>query len=128
MTKDDPGTRPPALSVDVWLRGSDVATTDTIEGVARAPRDWTDDDVRAVLGGMLRAMDRRKRPGEPDREIALRGLSWIVNPYEEGGVVIAIEITMGAAIAGPFDIDQAALDAMIGRVLAPAAPSSSAIH
>ena len=30
-----------------------------------------------------------------------------MNPYEEGGVVIAIEITLGAAIAGPFDIDQA---------------------
>ena len=32
----------------------------------------------------------------------MRGLSWIVNPYEDGGVVIAIEITMGAAVAGPF--------------------------
>ena len=66
---------------------------------------------------MLRAMDRLKRPGEGDREIALRGLSWIVNPYESGGVVIAIEITLGAAIAGPFDIDQAGLEAMITRVL-----------
>ena len=27
--------------------------------------------------------------------------SWIVNAYDEGGVVIAIEITLGAAIAGP---------------------------
>jgi hypothetical protein len=54
--------------------------------------------------------------------VALRGLSWIVNPYEEGGVVIAIEITMGAAIAGPFVIDQAVLEAMIARVLAPARP------
>lgn len=116
------------LSVDVWLRGSEVATTESIDAVPRAPRDWTDDDVRAVLGGMLRAMDRKKRPGEPDREIALRGLSWIVNPYEEGGVLIAIEISIGAAVAGPFDIDKAALEAMIARVLAPAAPSSSAIH
>jgi hypothetical protein len=32
-----------------------------------------------VLEGMLRALDRRKPPGEPDRGIALRGLSWIVN-------------------------------------------------
>jgi hypothetical protein len=67
---------------------------------------------------MLRAMDRRKRPGESDREIALRGLSWIVNPYEGGGVVIAIEITTGAAVAGPFDIDKSALEGMIARVLA----------
>jgi len=84
--------------------------------------------VREVLNGMLRAMDRRKRPGEPDREISLRGLSWIVNPYAEGGVLIAIEITMGAAVAGPFDINKAALEAMIARVLAPPAPSSTTVH
>src|SRR5262245_58514355 len=105
------------VAVDVWLRGTDVATTEHIDGVADAPRAWTDVDVRLVLEGMLRAMDRRKRPGEPDRAISLRGLSWIVNRYEEGGVVIAIEITLGAAIAGPFDIDQAALETMITRVL-----------
>ena len=57
--------------------------------------------------------------------IALRSLSWIVNPYEEGGVVIAIEITLGAAIAGPFDIDRASLEALITRVLA--APARSGI-
>jgi hypothetical protein len=105
------------LSVDVWLRGSDFATTEHIEGIERQPREWTDDDVRLVLEGMLRAMDRRKRPGEPDREIALRGLSWIVNPYEEGGVLIAIEIAMGAAVSGPFEIEQTTLEAMIRRVL-----------
>ena len=78
---------------------------------------------------MLRAMDRLKQPGEATATIALRGLSWIVNPYEEGGVVIAIEITLGAAVAGPFDIDKAALEAMIARVLTqPAPPSSSTVH
>lgn len=117
------------VSVDVWLRGSDFATTEQIEGVTRPPREWVDDDVRQVLEGMLRAMDRRKRPGEADRDIALRGLSWIVNAYEEGGVVIAIEITLGAAVAGPFDIDKAGLEAMIARVLSyTAPPTSSTIH
>jgi hypothetical protein len=106
------------VPVDIWLRGSDVATTETIDGLSRTPSDWVDDDVRMLLEGMLRAMDRRKRPGEPDRAISLRGLSWIVNPYEEGGVVIAIEITLGAAVAGPFAVDQAALEAMITRVIA----------
>lgn len=115
------------VTVDIWLRGSDVATTETLDDAVRAPREWTDDDVRTVLNGMLRAMDRRKRPGEPDREIALRGLSWIVNPYESG-VLIAIEITLGAAIAGPFEIDKAALEAMITRVLAAPAPTSSSVH
>ena len=116
------------VTVDVWLRGTDAASTETIEGITRVPRDWTDDDVRSILDGMLRAMDRRKRPGEPDREISLRGLSWIVNPYDEGGVVIAIEITLGAAVAGPFDIDKGTLEMMINRVLAPSPPASSTVH
>ena len=106
------------IPVDIWLRGSDYATTISIEGVTRAPNAWTDDDVRVILEGMLRAMDRLKRPGEDDRAISLVGLSWIVNPYEEGGVVIAIEIPTGAAVAGPFDIDGKTLEAMIARVLA----------
>jgi hypothetical protein len=105
------------VNVDVWLRGNNFATTETIDGIARDPRAWTDADVRAVLEGMLRAMDRSKHPDGPDRPIALRGLSWIVNRYEGGGVVIAIEITLGAAIAGPFDVDQSSLEAMIARVL-----------
>jgi hypothetical protein len=115
------------VSVDIWLRGSDFATTDRIDGIDRQPQDWTDDDVRQVLEGMLRAMDRRKRPGEPDRDIALRGLSWIVNRYQDGGVLIAIEITMGAAISGPFDIDQSALETMIRRVLA-VGPTPKTVH
>ena len=106
-----------SVPVDIWLRGSDVATTATIEEVTRAPSIWTDDDVRLVLEGMLRAMHRLKHPSRTEAPIALRGLSWIVNPYVEGGVVIAIEITLGAAVAGPFDIDKAALETMITRVL-----------
>jgi hypothetical protein len=122
------------LSVDVWLRGTDFATTATIEGPPRVPAAWTDDDVRTVLEGMLRAMDRQNNPDGGERSIALRGLSWIVNPYEEGssrGVVIAIEITLGAAIAGPFEIDKASLESMIARVIAAptgVAPATSRVH
>jgi hypothetical protein len=117
------------VPVDVWLRGTDFATTETIEGIARVPSEWTDADVRQVLEGMLRALDRRRRPGEADRGIALRGLSWIVNPYEEGGVVVAIEIAIGAAIAGPIDIDKTTLELMIARILAsPVDLSSSQVH
>jgi hypothetical protein len=116
------------VHVDVWLRGNDFATTESIEGVAREPQTWADADVRNVLEGMLRAMHRLKHPGEAERVIALRGLSWIVNPFEDGGVVIAIEITLGAAIAGPFDIEKNALEAMIERVLArPPAPPSAGV-
>jgi hypothetical protein len=111
------------VQVDVWLRGENVATTRPIPGVVRPPSEWVDDDVRAVLLGMLRVMHTLKHPDEGERIIALRGLSWIVNPYEDGGVVIAIEITLGAAIAGPFEIDKSALEAMITRVLQQPAPA-----
>src|SRR3954464_16002514 len=117
------------IAVDVCLRGLDFATTTTGECVARAPRAWTDDDVRLVLEGMLRALDRLKRPGEADRSVSLRGISWIVNAYDQGGVVIAIEITMGAAVAGPFDIEGPALEAMIDRLLrGSVATSAASVH
>jgi hypothetical protein len=117
------------VSVDIWLRGTEHATTKPIEGIAHEPSAWTDEDVRAILEGMLRVMAQLKQPGQEPRTIALRGLSWIVNTYDEGGVVIAIEITLGAAIAGPFDIDKARLEAMITRVMAPPiAPPSTTVH
>jgi hypothetical protein len=105
------------IPVDIWLRGNDFATTRSIEDIAREPHAWTDADVRRVLEGMLVAMHRLKHPAEEHQVVQLRGLSWIVNPYEDGGVVIAIEISMGAAVAGPLDIDQARLEGMIDRVL-----------
>jgi hypothetical protein len=115
------------VHVDVWLRGNDFATTQAIEGIAREPSAWTDDDVRAVLEGMLHAMHRLKHPDDASQMVSLRGLSWIVNPFEDGGVVIAIEITMGAVIAGPFDIDKSRLEAMISRVLVRPDPAQSGV-
>ena len=122
------------IPVEIWLRGNNHATTDAIAAVDREPQAWTDGDVAAVLEGMLRAMDKAKNPlAEGDRPIVLRGFSWIVNPYEEGGVLIALEMTLGAAVAGPFDIPEARLTAMIGRVVAasahaPRPDSSSSVH
>ncbi len=109
------------ISVDVWIRGTDFATTKQIDTVGREPDAWIDDDVRAILEGMLHAMDEAKHPGQANRVAALRGFSWIVNPFE-GGVLIAIEMTLGAAVVGPFQIDKARLEGMITRVLASAAP------
>jgi len=109
------------ISVDVWIRGTDFATTKQIQSVTRTPDAWTDEDVRAVLQGMLHAMDEAKNPGQVNRVAALRGFSWIVNPFENG-VLIAIEMTLGAAVAGPFTIDKGRLEAMITRVLAQSAP------
>jgi hypothetical protein len=117
------------IPVDVWLRGTDFARTTSFEGPPRTPAQWTDEDVQSVLSGMLRAMQKEKDPNADAGTIALRGLSWIVNPYEEGGVVIAIEITLGAAIAGPFDVDQPALETLIARALLPRGrPTSTSVH
>ena len=109
------------ISVDVWIRGTDFATTKQIDTIRREPDAWVDEDVRAILEGMLHAMDEAKNPGQANRVATLRGFSWIVNPFE-GGVLIAIEMTLGAAVAGPFTIDKAHLEAMITRVLAASSP------
>ena len=106
------------IQLDVWVRGQNHATTYVIDPVVREPRAWTDHDVSAVLVGMLRALDRAKNPDTAaDRPVALRGFSWIVNPFEEGGVVIALELSLGAVIAGPFDIGAPELSAMIERAI-----------
>ena len=107
------------ISVDVWLRGDNHATTYVINPVGREPGNWTERDVCAVLVGMLRALERAKNPEAPaDRPVALRGFSWIVNPYDEGGVVIALEMSLGAIVAGPFQIAERDLTAMIQSVMA----------
>ena len=117
------------FSVDIWLRGDNHATTEIIAPVPREPRAWTDGDVAAVLEEMLRTLDRVKNPGaDPSRPIALRGFSWIVNPYESGGVLIALELTLGAAVAGPFDIPERELTAMIHRVVAAHRATSDTVH
>jgi hypothetical protein len=106
------------ISVDVWLRGDHHATTVSLPPVHREPRAWTEVDVAEVLTGMLRAMDRASNPdGDPDRPIALHGFSWIVNPFDAGGVVIALEMSLGAAVAGPFDIAERDLTRMIQTVV-----------
>jgi len=107
------------IELDIWLRGTNHATSHVITPVHRAPRAWTDTDVVAVLVGMLRALEQAGNPdSDKDRPIALRGFSWIVNPFEAGGVVIALELSLGAVIAGPFDIPERDLNTMIARVVA----------
>ena len=113
------------FDVEIVLRNRDYAVTEQLH----QPRDaaqWTDDDVAAVLREILLAIDRASNPKATERYVALRGFSWIVEPAE-GGVVIAIEIPSGAAVAGPFAIDQGALDGMIGRVLR-GANSKTVVH
>lgn len=123
-----------AIPVEVWLRGEVDATTHSLPSSDRAPGAWTDDDVADLLVGMLRVMNAAKNPSaDPGVPIALRGFSWIVNPFESGGVVVAIEMSLGAAVAGPFDVAEGPLSAKIQRVMdaerrrpsAPAKPATS---
>lgn len=107
------------VEAEIWVRGQHHATTEVVASLERQPRAWTDRDVSDVLIGMLRALDRARNPdADADRPVALRGFSWIVNPFENGGVVIAIEMSLGAIVAGPFDIAQRELSTMIERVMA----------
>jgi hypothetical protein len=107
------------IPLDIWLRGDNHATSHVISVASAEPRRWKDDDVTAVLVGMLRALEQAKNPeADETRRVAMRGFSWIVNPYEGGGVVIALELSLGAVVAGPFDIAERDLSAMIERVMA----------
>lgn len=117
------------FQVDIWLRGDHHATTAVIAPVPREPSVWTDADIVAVLEGMLRALDRAKDPNaSPDRPVSLRGFSWIVSPFETGGVVIALELTLGAVVAGPFDVPESVLSAKIERVMGAQRPAVQTVH
>jgi len=118
------------LQVDVWLRGTDFAKTQKISGVSLDPASWTDHDVSTLLKAMLLAIYRQKNPESTESTVFLRGFSWIVNPFEDGGVVVAIEIQAGAAVSGPFNIDKRQLEEMVTRAISTnaAAASTASVH
>ena len=115
------------FDIEIVLRDRDSAIVERLEHDGNDVPAWTELDVHDVLKGMLLAIDRAKNPGSEQRYVALRGFSWIVEPTERG-VVIALEIPTGAAVAGPFDIPQARLDSLITKVLAAARPSPTVVH
>lgn len=115
------------FDIEIVLRDRDSAIVERLEHDGNDVPAWTELDVHEVLKGMLLAIDRAKNPGSKQRYVALRGFSWIVEPTERG-VVIALEIPTGAAVAGPFDIPQARLDSLITKVLAAARPSPTVVH
>lgn len=116
------------FDVEIVLRERDYAVTERVLCPARRPSEWSETDVEQVLKEILLAIDRVRNPAAESRHVALRGFSWIVEPTGEGGVVIAIEIQSGAAVAGPFDADQGVLDRLITRVLARSAPGRPVVH
>jgi len=114
------------FDVEIVLRETNHAVTQRIEH-GTEPRAWRELDVETVLKQILLAIDRVKHPSGGGRHVALRGFSWIVEPMGEA-VVIAIEIPMGAAVAGPFAIEPQRLDTMIRRVIAAAAVPRPTVH
>lgn len=111
------------MDVDVWVRGQQDATTRKIDGVPEDASEWTDDDVKSLLEQMLLALERVKNPGGEAPPISLRGFSWIVSP-DPNGVLIHLEMQMGTASAGPFEIGEAELTEMIARVMGGPRPST----
>lgn len=115
------------FDLEVMLRGNEQVFVERIDH-EREPSAWTDADVDVVLKRILKAIDRMINPGaSAERPVSLRGMSWIVSPYE-GGVVIALEIHSASAVAGPFAIAQDRLSAMVERVLNPSIPPSTRVH
>jgi hypothetical protein len=113
--------------VEIVLRERNDAVTERVRHAGNDAADWTEADVERVLKSILLAINRVKNPEQDDGYVALRGFSWIVEPTD-AGAVIAIEIPMGAAVAGPFDIPQPALDRLVARVVAAAAPRRPSVH
>lgn len=122
-----------AMSVDVWVRGTNEARTEPLVGVPADPATWTDADVRQLLTAMLLALERVHNPGGDPPAVSLRGFSWIVSPDDRpgagpaappasadggAGVLVHLDMRMGTASAGPFAIGERALSTMIERVMA----------
>ena len=105
------------FNVEIVLKGRDFAVTEAVSVPHGEPSSWSEVAVRDVLVEILRAIERAENPAAPpDRAVALRGFSWIVEPSGDA-VVLALEIPMGAAVAGPFAIGQERLDTLISGVL-----------
>jgi len=118
------------FNIEVVGKGYVHAVVETVVHDGRDAPAWTEEDVAAILKEILGAIDRVANPGADQRPVTLRGFSWIVEPSDDQ-VVVAVEIPSGAAVAGPFDIDQAHLSQMITRVIEDAGaplPGSSRIH
>jgi hypothetical protein len=116
-----------SIEMDVWVRGTVNAVTRHLTLETSADR-WSDADVRTLLTEMLLAIEREKNPGGEPPPVTLRGFSWIVSPYESGGVILHLEMVMGTASAGPLAIDEARLTGMVNRVLAPPPQQSERVH
>lgn len=105
------------FNVEVLLKGKEHVVDESVDLDRPDTADWADDDVRRILTLTLGIYDKVLNPSAETRSVSLQGFSWIVTPVD-GGVAIAIEMSTGALVAGPFDVDADELTATIQRVMA----------
>jgi hypothetical protein len=105
------------FDVEVVLKNRDFAVKEAVAVPHGPAATWDEAAVYDALVEILRAIARAEDPQTPrDRPVILTGFSWIVEPLKDD-VILAIEIPMGAAVAGPFRMPQARLDALVTNVL-----------
>jgi hypothetical protein len=114
------------IEVDVWVRGSERAVTHKIAALPAKAETWSELDVQRLLSEMLLALDRERNPDRESPTVALRGFSWIVSPYDAGGVIVHVETQMGTVSAGPFQVEESRLTNLIRRVME--TPASERVH
>ena len=108
------------VPVEIMLRANETVFTEQIEQSGE-PATWGAGDVKALLLQILQAIDRIQQAGQAPRPVSLRGMNWIVSPYDDG-VVIALEIDSASAVAGPFRVAAKALEALIVSALGSTPP------
>lgn len=115
--------------VEIMLRGDEQVYTETVHHIGGAePAAWTVDDASTVLHSTLLAIDRVLNPGRDDEPATtFRGINWIVTPYE-GGVALALEIHSASAVAGPFALPQARLEALLNEAVKAPSASGGVVH
>jgi hypothetical protein len=105
------------FTAEVVVRLTGESSRLTLAHDGNPPATWTERDAADVLRTMLLAIDQAVNAGEnAARGVSFRGISWIVTPFDDG-VAIAIEIPSGAAVAGPFDIPEERLTALLTTVM-----------
>lgn len=110
------------ISVEIMLRADPRVYTETFEHPGE-PATWTTADMRHVIEGVLRPVQRLLRPGEVEGPVQLRGLNWIVSPWQDG-FVIALEIHSASVVAGPFSAPADLLEGLVAGALAPVGPDA----
>ena len=112
------------FTLEIMLRGNDTVFTEQLEHPGE-PSTWTGADMAVVLRKALTAVDRVLTPGST-REVHLRGLNWIVSPYNDA-FVLAMEIHSASAVAGPFPGPAAHLERLAAQAVSDARPPQT-IH